>query len=43
MMGQVHGYAWADKGVGYGLVSATSAQGLHPLANEIKRQIDRKA
>ncbi|HTH97405.1 MAG TPA: anti-sigma factor [Stellaceae bacterium] len=40
---QFCGYAWADNGIGYGLVSGASAEKLHPLANEIRRQIDQNA
>jgi anti-sigma factor RsiW len=38
--GAVNGYAWAEKGVGYSLVGATSADTLHPLANEIRHQLE---
>jgi anti-sigma factor RsiW len=37
--GSVQGYAWSDKGVGYSLVGPTSTNVLHPLANEIRRQV----
>lgn len=37
--GAVAGYAWADKGLGYGVVGARKAEVLHPLANEMRRQI----
>lgn len=37
--GRVNGYAWAEKGVGYSLVGATSAAILHPLANSIRTQL----
>lgn len=37
--GPVAGYAWADKGLGYGVVGARKAEVLHPLADEMRRQI----
>jgi anti-sigma factor RsiW len=37
-MGDVRGYAWAGKGIGYSLVGDISADKLHPLANEVRRQ-----
>ncbi|WP_206174913.1 anti-sigma factor [Variovorax sp. RKNM96] len=37
--GAVAGYAWADKGLGYGVVGARKAEVLHPLADEMRRQI----
>jgi anti-sigma factor RsiW len=33
------GYAWADRGLGYGVVGANEANVLHPLADEMRRQI----
>ncbi len=33
------GFAWADQGLGYGVVGANEAQVLHPLADEMRRQI----
>ena len=41
-VGAVNGYAWADKGIGYSLVGATSTGTLHPLANEIRQQMAQK-
>ncbi|WP_394843895.1 anti-sigma factor [Pendulispora brunnea] len=38
-VGEVNGFAWADKGMGYSLVGRTSAGVLHPLADQIRRQI----
>ena len=38
--GAVNGYAWAERGVGYSLVGATSTDTLHPLANEIRHQME---
>jgi anti-sigma factor RsiW len=40
--GAVNGYAWAEKGVGYSLVGTTSTDTLHPLANEIRQQMEQK-
>jgi anti-sigma factor RsiW len=40
--GAVNGYSWAEKGVGYSLVGATSIDTLHPLANEVRQQIEQK-
>ena len=37
--GAVQGYAWSDKGIGYSLVGATSSEALHPLADEVRRQV----
>jgi anti-sigma factor RsiW len=39
--GAVTGFAWADKGIGYSLVGPTSNEILHPLADEVRRQIGR--
>lgn len=33
------GYAWADEGLGYGVVGERKAELLHPLADEMRRQI----
>lgn len=33
------GFAWADQGLGYGVVGATDPALLHPVANEMRRQI----
>ncbi|MFG1463876.1 anti-sigma factor [Xanthobacter sp. DSM 24535] len=35
----INGYAWADRGLGYSLVGAVAPDTLHPLANEVRRQI----
>ena len=37
--GPIAGYAWADQGLGYGVVGARKAEVLHPLADEMRRQI----
>lgn len=36
----VTGFTWADRGMGYSLVGAAAPGILHPLADEIRRQID---
>ncbi len=40
--GPVQGFAWADQGIGYSLVGAVSPEVLHPLADEIRRQVDKE-
>jgi anti-sigma factor RsiW len=40
--GPVAGFAWADRGLGYSLVAAAPAPALHPLADEVRRQMDRR-
>lgn len=37
--GVVQGYAWSDRGIGYSLVGPTSPEVLHPLADEVRRQV----
>jgi anti-sigma factor RsiW len=37
--GPVNGFAWSDHGMGYSLVGATPSDILHPLANEVRRQM----
>jgi anti-sigma factor RsiW len=36
----VAGYSWANQGLGYSLVASASTSGLHPLADEMRRQIN---
>lgn len=36
-----NGYAWADNGLGYSLVSPATPDVLHPLADEVRRQVSR--
>lgn len=36
----VSGYAWADQGLGYSLTGPASAPDMHPVADEVRRQID---
>ncbi|WP_394833430.1 hypothetical protein LVJ94_43685 [Pendulispora rubella] len=38
-LGEFIGFAWADKGMGYSLVGRTTADVLHPLADQLRRQI----
>jgi len=35
----VQGFVWTDGGLGYSLVGDIAAQALHPLADEVRRQI----
>ncbi|MDB5503450.1 MAG: anti-sigma factor [Tardiphaga sp.] len=37
--GPVNGFAWADNGLGYSLVGQTAPETLHPIANEVRRQL----
>ncbi|WP_020206393.1 anti-sigma factor [Cupriavidus sp. WS] len=39
----VAGYSWAAQGLGYSLVAADSTRGLHPLADEMRRQLGEQA
>ncbi|QNQ10426.1 anti-sigma factor family protein [Sphingomonas alpina] len=41
--GDVVGFTWADRGMGYGLMGTASAGLLHPLADEARRQFQSKA
>jgi len=38
---EVRGFVWIDNGLGYSLVGAMAAQVLHPLADELRRQLQR--
>jgi anti-sigma factor RsiW len=40
--GPVNGFAWADNGLGYSLVGPTAPETLHPIANEVRRQLSRQ-
>jgi anti-sigma factor RsiW len=40
--GNVNGYTWADKGLGYSLVGPTPPERLHPLADEARKQLSRE-
>jgi anti-sigma factor RsiW len=37
----INGFAWADNGLGYGLVGPAGPDRLHPLADEVRRQVSR--
>jgi anti-sigma factor RsiW len=37
--GDVGGFTWADDGIGYSLVGALPTTTLHPLADEVRRQV----
>jgi anti-sigma factor RsiW len=39
--GSVAGFAWADNGLGYSLVGPVSPDILHPIADEVRRQVAR--
>lgn len=39
----VAGYSWANQGLGYSLVATASTSGLHPLADEMRRQLNARA
>ena len=39
--GDTSGFAWAQNGIGYSLVGAARPEILHPLADEVRRQIAR--
>ncbi|GLK86892.1 anti-sigma factor family protein [Ancylobacter defluvii] len=41
--GDLNGLAWADRGLGYSLVGAIAPDRLHPLADEMRRQIRSEA
>jgi anti-sigma factor RsiW len=36
----VAGYAWSDQGMGYSVVAPASAADIHPVADEVRRQVD---
>ncbi len=40
--GAVKGFAWADRGIGYSLMGSLSPEILHPLADEIRRQVGKE-
>jgi anti-sigma factor RsiW len=35
----INGYAWADNGLGYSLVGPAAPDALHPIANEVRKQL----
>jgi len=36
----VTGFAWSGKGIGYSLVGPLSPEILHPIADEVRRQVE---
>jgi anti-sigma factor RsiW len=40
--GSINGFAWADNGLGYSLVGPTAPEALHPIANEVRRQLSQQ-
>jgi len=41
--GKVDGWAWASNGMGYSLVGSLSSEALHPLADDIRQQVQGEA
>lgn len=41
--GKVDGWAWASNGMGYSLVGSLPSEALHPLADDIRRQVQNQA
>jgi anti-sigma factor RsiW len=39
--GDLGGVSWADRGMGYSLVGPAAPHALHPLADDLRRQLDR--
>jgi anti-sigma factor RsiW len=39
---KVNSFAWADKGLGYSLIGPTASEALHPIANDVRRQLSRE-
>ena len=39
--GGVNGYAWSQNGLGYSLVGEAPANALHPIADDVRRQVSR--
>jgi anti-sigma factor RsiW len=39
--GSINGFAWADNGLGYSLVGPATPDALHPIANDVRRQLSR--
>ena len=37
--GEISGFSWAAKGMGYSLIGPVQSQTLHPIADEVRRQI----
>ncbi|MET0221483.1 MAG: anti-sigma factor [Tardiphaga sp.] len=43
IQGAVSGFAWADDGLGYSLVGPAQADKLHPIADEVRRQMQARS
>jgi anti-sigma factor RsiW len=41
--GKVDGWAWASNGMGYSLVGSLPSEALHPLADDVRRQVQGEA
>lgn len=41
--GELGGVSWADGGMGYSVVGRAELETLHPLADEVRRQLKRAA
>ena len=41
--GKVDGWAWASNGMGYSLVGSLPSEALHPLADDIRKQVQGEA
>jgi anti-sigma factor RsiW len=39
--GPINGFVWADNGLGYSLVGPAAPDTLHPIANDVRRQLSR--
>ena len=37
--GSLGGYTWADDGMGYSLIGRAKTPALHPVADEVRRQM----
>jgi anti-sigma factor RsiW len=37
--GDIHGFTWASKGTGFSVIGPAPADLLHPIANEVRRQV----
>jgi anti-sigma factor RsiW len=38
--GDIRGFAWSSKGMGFSVVATAPADLLHPIADEVRRQED---
>jgi anti-sigma factor RsiW len=39
----VAGYAWSEQGLGYSVMAASSVPDIHPVADEVRRQLDTRS